>query len=131
MLLVRKLCKALGPLILQILRHSAGSSCAWESIPHSAISLWSKQNWTVINVKQCLHREIDLNENSTGAFQGLLSKFIQVLNKQKLQHASDTFLYCTTKLWTCLYLQHFQQHQADLSMLSSFAQSLECRIMNY
>lgn len=70
-------------------------------------------------------------KNSTGAFQGLLSKFIQILNKQKLQHASDTFLYCTTKLWTCLYLQHFQQDQADLSMLSSFAQSLECRIMNY
>lgn len=46
-----------------------------------------------------MHREIGLNENSTGAFQGLLSKFIQVLNKQKLQHASDTFLYCTTKLF--------------------------------
>lgn len=51
LLLTRRICKALSPLILQVLRYPAGSSCAWESLPHSAILLWSEQNWAVITVK--------------------------------------------------------------------------------
>lgn len=88
-----------NPQILQVVKNP-GSNCVSESFPTlqhqnglSRTGSPSLRRWD---------RGIDLNENRTGTFQGVLSKFIHVLNKQKLQHASDTFLYCTTKLWTCL-----------------------------